>query len=280
MAKYLTLNIFILTVFIYSCGTYNAQLTQCAVSSTGSFTVNAAPNESAAEVSGEIVQKDYVYKKTFFGTHEIEFEIHLENIAHGFSAAKLIEKLIYQNLNLDGYAVYLENRFLGNSAAADYPPFLNEDGTQYVYHSMLTENYKIEYFDESFVIIAYDTWYYNSGAAHGYYCFQFYIIDIAAEKIMEISDLLLPVPDSVLKEIIFTEYGIDNFLRDNIWPPDTININPEGIQLLWNVYTITPYAAGYISINIPDSIAGSHLTERGKQLKESVRKVTDFMDRH
>jgi len=211
--------------------------------------------------TAQITAKDYIYEKIFFGTHNIEFEIHLENSG---SSAELIEKLIYKNRNMDEYAAYLEERFTEQYSADDYPLLMNDDGTQYIYHSSLIENYSIEFCDGKFIIIYYNTWYYRSGAAHGNYLFEYYIIDAAERKLLEINELITPIPDSVLKEIIADKYETELFLRDNIWPPDSISVKPEGVELLWNVYTITPYAAGHVSIEIPCSAADLYLTEKGK----------------
>ncbi|MCL2214612.1 MAG: RsiV family protein [Treponema sp.] len=241
-----------------------------------SSTSNTRSGESSGNAA-EISKKDYKYDKLYYGTHNIEYDIHLENIVYSdragsivTAAGSLIEELIYQNKNFDDYAAYLEKRFTDESAAGGFPLIMNGDGTQHIYQSSLTENYSIEFHDESFVIILYSTFYYNSGAAHGNYEFNYYIIDIAEQRLLTINDLIDPVPDSILKEFIMDKYGIDNYLRDNIWPPDTISINNEGVILLWNIYTITPYAAGFISIVLPDKTVNPYLTSKGKVVKAAM----------
>jgi len=228
---------------------------------------NSISNSRSDESGIEIIQKDYNYEKMFYGTHKIEFEIHLENIGYSNNTGKLIEDLIYQSRNPDEYADYLEKRFTENDSALDFQPVLNDDGTQYIYHSCLTENYTIEFHNDEYIIINYNTYYYRSGAAHGNYLVQYYIIDIAERKLLYINELINPVPDSVLKGIIADEYDIDSLQRDYIWPPDTISIKNKGAELLWNVYTIAPYSAGLISIIIPDGIADQYLTDKGTAIK-------------
>jgi hypothetical protein len=232
---------------------------------------NSISNTRSAASAAEIIQKDYNYEKLFYGTHKIEFEIHLETIGYPNNiinpAGKLIEDLVYQSKDLDGYAAYLEKRFTENDSASDFEPFLNDDGTQYVYHSSLTENYTVEFQNEDYIIINYNTWYYRSGAAHGNYQVQYYIIDMAERKLLYINELINQVPDSVLAGIITEECGIENFQRDNIWPPDTISVKKEGAELLWNVYSIAPYSAGLVSIIIPNVAANQYLTDKGKAIR-------------
>jgi len=250
MKKYLVLSVFLLTVFLYSCGT--------------------AANQRANSMLSEIIKKDYSYEKTYFETHDILFEIHLENTGHSQSAAKLVERLVYGNMNFDEYAEYLENRFIGNLNSDDFILFINESGIQRAFQSSLIENYKVEYYDNDFIILFYTTYSYKSGNAHGDSLSLYYIIDIAQEKILEINDILSPVPDSVLTEIIAKKYGIDNFLRENIWPPDSISVISDGVILLWNVYSIAPHSTGAVSVTIPNSTANIYLTQKGKQLIENT----------
>jgi len=250
MRKILIVCLFLLILALTGCGSIN----------TGSVSSYAGVNI-----------KEFNYEKTLYGTHKIDIEIHLENINYSDAAAKLTEKLIYQDKNFDDYAAYLEERFIENYVEGYYPLLFNDDGTQYYFKSSLKENYKIEYHDNNFIIIHYNSYVYTSGAAHGIPRIQYYIIDIAQEKILTASDIITPVSDAVLKELIVKEYDILFFLRDNIWPPDSINVSKDGVFLLWNVYTITAYVYGPIYINLPQEIAESHLTEKGKALVNAGR---------
>ena len=232
---------------------------------TALFLFGCASTPRSSSGSG-IVKKDYHYEKTFYDTHTIEFEIHLENIRHNDSAAGLIERLVYQNKNFDDYAGYVENKFVEDRATGFYRPIFYDDGTQYYYHSSMSESFIIDYHDDDYVIIHYSNHYYNSGAAHGNYWIEYYIIDIAAEKILSLNEIIAPVPDAILISLIKSEYDIENFLRDNIWAPDSINISKDGVSLLWNIYTISPYVIGDIYISLPHSTANTYLTEKGRQI--------------
>jgi len=203
-----------------------------------------------------IIQDNYIYELTLFETHKIKFEIHLENIDYSETTASLIKRLIYQGKNPDEYADYLEKQFVDDYTADDIEILFN-------YESCLIVNYAIDFHDDDFIIIHYNDYIY-SGGAHGNYKTLYYIIDIASERILNISDLITPVSDAVLTELIRKEYDFEYFLRDNIWQPDSINISSNGISLLWNIYSITPYVAGLININLPN--ANLYLTEKGMEI--------------
>ena len=230
---------------------------------------NPRPQEINASGAG-IIQKDYNYQKTLYGTHIVHFEIHLENTRHSAAAAKLVEKLIYQNMNFDQYSAFLENRFIEIYVSWFFPQVYYDDGKQYLYESGLIDNYYIRYHDTEYIIVHYDSYCYNSGAAHGIGNIEYYIIDIAAEKILTVSDIITQIPESVLFELIKNEYDINFFLRDNIWPPDFINIKDNKIFLLWNVYTISAYVTGPVYIELLH--ADRYLTEKGKEVLSKMRR--------
>ncbi|MDR0313986.1 MAG: hypothetical protein LBI14_10355 [Treponema sp.] len=221
-------------------------------------------------IESGIIHKDYEYEKMFFDTHKFTFEFHLENTSNSNKTSGLIERLIYQNKNFDDYVSLRENEFVGDIYKDDYLPMIGEDGTVYLYHSDLIERYTIEYYDDSFVIIQYHYYLYYAGAAHGFYWFEYYIVDIAEERILGLSDLVNQIPDDVLKEIIKSNYEIDSFLRDEIWSPDSVNIQKDNITLLWNIYSITPYFYGLIEIDIQDEICEPYLTEKAKMIKKAM----------
>lgn len=218
-------------------------------------------------VSGNIISRDYNYEKLLFNTHNFEFKMHLENINGFEKASNLVTKLIYEDKKFDDYAQYMEDEFTKYSREEDYPPITLDDGTQYFYRSALNIDYSIEYIGDSFAIIKYSEYFYYSGTAHGYYRIFYHTIDINEGRLLEISDLINPVPDALLKQLIESEYDIAYYLREEIWKPDSINFNSENTELIWNIYQITAYADGIIIIEIPDDIIMQYLTERGKALK-------------
>jgi hypothetical protein len=220
----------------------------------------------------EIIYKDYKYEKLFFETHSFTFDVHLENFKDSIKISDLIRRLIYKNKTFDEYIVFAEDEFIGNIRKEYYPPMTDDGGTEYLYHSDLIEKYTIEYYNDSFVIIKYHTYFYYSGAAHGNYITRYLIIDLIEETILNIDDLILPIPDDMLKGIIEVEYETNYYLREEIWPPDTISFQHDTVSLLWNVYSIAPYSTGLIEIVIQDIIIESYFTEKGKALKKSMNR--------
>jgi hypothetical protein len=220
----------------------------------------------------KIVHKEYIYEKMLFGTHRFEFDIYLENIGNSGKIYELINNLIYKNKNFDEYIEYRERNFIGNSNEADYPPMIDEDGTEYFYRSYLGEKYSIVFNNNTYIIFEYNLYFYNSGGAHGYPWIEYFIIDIKEERILDIDDLMYPIPDDFLKKIIESNFNfnLDGYSRNNIWPPDTINFCNENIELMWNTYTITPYAIGIIYIEIQNEIIEQYLTDKGKILKKII----------
>ena len=150
----------------------------------------------------EIIRTDYQYEKILFGNHRFTFEFHLENIGNAMKINDLINNLMYKNRNFDEYVAYMESEFIGDANEADYPPMIDEDGTEYFYHSDLIEKYFIIYHDDAYIVFEYNLYFYNSGAAHGNYWIGYFIIDILEERILDISDVVNPIPDDLLKGII------------------------------------------------------------------------------
>ena len=224
----------------------------------------------------EIIQKDYEYEKMVFDNHRFTFEIHLENIKNSKKASGLINKLIYKNNTFDEYILFKEKEFIGDIEKEDFPPMIDDDGTEYFYHSDLIEKYNIEYYNDLFIIIKYSDWAYYTGAAHGNYGFNYFIVDLTDEKILGIDELFYPIPDTLLKETIKKIYD-EAYLRiydrkESIWPPDTISLQKDSVILLWNIYSITPYALGHVEINIDNKIVNPYLTEKGRKIIKSMNK--------
>lgn len=212
-----------------------------------------------------IIQEHYRNDIILFDTYRVEFDIRLENIGYSDKTARLIKSLVYQDKDFDEYITFTENEFIGPVTSEDFPPVTDEYEYEYLYQSFLNESYNILHHNKNFVVIEYNNYYYYSGAAHGMFWTKFYNIDIKDGKILEIDDLLNPIPDDFLVSLINEQYNIKFFLREEIWPPDTVYINRDNIELIWNVYTITPYSDGIICLIIQDD---TYLTKKGKSLKK------------
>jgi hypothetical protein len=218
--------------------------------------------------SEDIISKHYQNEKLLHGTFKAEFDIRLENVGYSKKKAKLIERLIYQGKNFNDYLAYAENNFIKEIDDNDFLPIIGEDGNKYYNQSYFNESYNILHYNDSYIIIEYNRYYVLSSAAHGNIWTEYFIIDITQKRLLGIDDIATPLSDDFLDDIIRENYNIDQFLRDNIWPPDTININHDSVELVWNVYTITPYSEGIISIALQND---SFLTKKGREIKAKIR---------
>jgi len=139
------------------------------------------------------------------------------------------------------------------------------------------ESYKIEYFNDLYIIIRYDINFYETGAAHGNYFTKYLIIDLTDGKLLNINELINQIPDEMLKEKIYEKRKIADdirehiWLRDNIWPPDAVSFKSDSTIFIWNTYTITPYVYGTIEIKIDDKTIEPYFTEKGLELKRSMK---------
>jgi len=216
----------------------------------------------------EIISKHYQNEVKLQGTFTAEFDIRLENIGYSKKKAKLVEKLVYQGKNFDEYFAFTEENFIKTINVNDFLPIIGEDGNEYYNQSYFNESYNILHYNDSYIIVEYNKYYVFSSAAHANIWTEYFIIDIAQERVLGINDIATPLPDDFLDEMIKEDYNVDQFLRDNIWPPDTINISHDSVELIWNVYTITPYSDGIISIALQND---SFLTKKGKAIKAKIR---------
>jgi len=223
---------------------------------------------SGCKGNEDIISKHYQNERIVNGTFSAEFDIRLENVGYSKKIAKLVEKLVYQNKSFDEYFSYAEDKFIESIDSDDFLPITTEDGKEYYNQSYFNESYNILHHNDSYIIIEYNKYYVFSSAAHGNIWTEYYIIDIAQERLLSINDIATPLPDDFLDDMIKEDYKINNFLRDKIWPPDTININHNNVELVWNVYTITPYSDGIISIALEND---SFLTKKGKAIKAKIR---------
>jgi len=216
----------------------------------------------------DIISKHYQNERRLRGTFTAEFDIRLENVGYSKKKAKLVERLIYQGKNFDEYFTFAEDEFIKTINVNDFLPIIGDDGNEYYNQSYFNESYNILHYNNSYIIIEYNKYYVFSSAAHGNIWTEYFIIDIAHERLLGINDIATPLPDDFLDEMIKENYSVNYFLRDNIWPPDTINISHDSVELIWNVYTITPYSDGIISIALQNDL---FLTKKGKAIKAKIR---------
>ena len=191
----------------------------------------------------------------------------MENVDNADGA--LIERLIYRGMSFDEYREHIEHEFIGRLAEGNYPPVKNDDGTDYLYKSTVYISYAVEYYNDVFVTVKYDDYYYYAAAVHGKPWTEYFLADIGNETLLSISDVLNPIPENILKDKIISSGQKVYSFTDN-WPPDTVALRKDSVFLLWNVYTISSYAEGAIRIEIEDAVSDAYLTEKGKRFKRSM----------
>ena len=222
---------------------------------------NTAPN---------IVKKDHVSEMTVYGTHSFTFDIHLENIGNSEKISGLVTSLIYDGRNFDEYIDYREKSFIDSVTNTGNLPVTDADGNEFSYQHELIEKYSITFHNDLYMIYEYDSYSTGNRAAHGDKSLKYFIIDLSQEELLGLDDLINQVPDNLLRWVFQTNHSINYFLRDDIWPPDTINFNSGAVELLWNTYTLAPYNEGIIKLAVPDGIADQYLTNRGRILRNAT----------
>ena len=208
-------------------------------------------------VAPEIIRMDYKYEKSNW-----EFVFHLENIGNSDKISNLVNKLIYHNRNFDEYVSNMEKSVLEDSNDMD----LDTRG------SYLSAKYTIIYADEKYIVITYFYEEYYGYAAHPNHGQNCFFIDIPEERLLLIDDLIKPIPEKTLLDLIKKRYeedvDIGDFLRDTIWPPDLITIIGGNTALVWNTYTLLPHAYGPVEVTASD--ISQHLTDKGKEIMKRL----------
>jgi hypothetical protein len=226
---------------------------------------------SGCDNNEDIIRKLYQYEKSFSETIMIYFNVQLENVSYSKKTAKLIEKLVYQGKNFDEYISCTEDKLLEVINSGGLLPVISfggasvEDGNfNQLYFS---ENINILHRFDSFLVIEHKKYLVYFSAPHGILWTEYLIIDLAGERILSVDDIALPLSEEFLKDVIQESYHVNNFLRDEIWPPDSININQDFIEFTWNVYSIAPFSDGMISVVLQNDL---FLTKKGRAIKARI----------
>jgi len=219
-----------------------------------------------------ILTKEYKEDAPFFDMLNISFDFHLETL--GDYRGKIIQKLIYNDMGFEEFVKFKKDRFTGNPDdiyAEVYALRYDANGVPYAEDAILHQSdlileYRIIGYDGKFITIEHSGYEYRAGAAHGNYRKEYYTVDIKEEKILEVDDIAGKMPDALLKELIEAKYDLVPYLRENIWPPDSIGFSNGKIVLLWNTYSITPYSTGPIELPVSKKIIRPFLTDKGKSV--------------
>jgi hypothetical protein len=226
---------------------------------------------SSCNNNEDIIRKFYQYEKNLSEKIMIYFNIQLENVSYSKRTAKIIEKLVYQDKNFDEYISYTEDKLIEIINSGDLLPVISFGGAyaedENIIHLYFSENINILHKFDSFLVIEHKKYLVYFSAPHGILWTEYLIIDLAGERIINVDEIALPLSEEFLKDVIQESYHVNNFLRDEIWPPDSINIKQDFIELTWNVYSIAPFSDGMISVVLQNDL---FLTKKGRAIKARI----------
>jgi hypothetical protein len=217
----------------------------------------------------KVREYDYGYEKTVFDHYRFEFEFHLGVLEGDKKIEGIIKNLIYDGNGPEAYVTYKEKAVLEDLGKDNIPPLFEEEGG-HINRGEYIEIVEIKNHGDSFVILCREEYLYYSGQAHGIPRIQYYVVDLNEAKIVPLNGLALAIPDEILQAHIASQFNIDLYDRESIWPPDSISLEKDGALLCWNVYSIAPYSEGPIEITIPYGIANAYLTEKARSIRDAL----------
>ena len=94
---------------------------------------------------------------------------------------------------------------------------------------------------------------YTAGAAHGRYGTTYLNYSIDDNKILDISDLILPGASKELEDLVRAQLKNNRELLvplDQIYVPTNFENTIDGLNFVYGIYEIAPYAAGEIVVNL------------------------------
>jgi hypothetical protein len=208
----------------------------------------------------EVAKTDYQREKTIIDGYTVSFEFHLEEILGNIKIAETVKKLVYNDLNTDDYIAYKSNEFIKNYA--------NDSGSGYV------ENITVNYFSNSFAIFHYISTVYYSDTWYSEHIWGYHIIDLKEQKILELNELTLKIPEDELKKIILSQNDIVDYgvMNTEVWPPDSLSFEKDGVLFSWHSYSkilILPQRYE-IYVKMDYEFIKPYLTDKGKELMQNI----------
>lgn len=134
-------------------------------------------------------------------------------------------------------------------------------GAWYSYYKGIESH--VQLYEKNFLVYRID---YNeyTGGAHGIYMSSFLNMDLGLMRPLRLDDIFVGEYQEVLTDLIWNQLMADNDAKTRsevedmgygstgeIAPTENFYLDKEGITFYYNVYDITPYAMGPVSISIP-----------------------------
>jgi hypothetical protein len=210
----------------------------------------------------EIIKTDYQHEEVISGDRCVMFEFHLETIQGSSETEAAVKNLIYQGLSIDDYIAHKINWFMG------HPENYEDDG-----ENGYVEYITVHYAGDSFAIFQYDNAIYYANTWYTKDTWGFHIVDLAAQKILELHELMQRVPDDELQEIVLSQN--DMFCEDlgaELWPPDTFSFEKDGVLFVWRSYSKILLIPQRYEIHgkLDYEYISPRLTDKGKELMRTI----------
>lgn len=134
-------------------------------------------------------------------------------------------------------------------------------GAWYSYYKGIESH--VQLYEKNFLVYRID---YNeyTGGAHGIYMSSFLNMDLGLMRPLRLDDIFVGEYQEVLTDLIWNQLMADNDAKTRsevedmgygstgeIAPTENFYLDKEGITFYYNVYDITPYAMGPVSVSIP-----------------------------
>lgn len=154
----------------------------------------------------------------------------------------------------------LEPMYLEDEKTKDEKTDLSIGGWYYYYKGIES---RVQLYEKDLLVYRID---YNeyTGGAHGIYMSTFLNMDLTLMRPLRLDDLFVGEYKEALTELIWKQLMLDNHvstqeeLEDlgyastgDIAPTENFYLGKEGITFYYNVYDITPYAMGAVSVTLP-----------------------------
>jgi len=200
----------------------------------------------------EIDRKVYEYEKDKWN-----FTFQLENIGNASRISYIVKNLVYNGLGFDEYVSSIEKDIF--EAMDEYELANPRD-------SYLSEKYTIKYVGRKYIVVSFFHEEHDGYAPHPNYWYNYFIIDLAEERVLAIDEILDPIPDDILLGFIYKQYEEEvDIYKDTLWPPNLISLDGENTALIWNTYSLLPHAYGPVMVSDYQTIT-QYLTPLGKQI--------------
>ncbi len=179
---------------------------------------------------------------------------------------KLINAAYFNKDDVIGRTPYKSITNKINAEIVDYVKFeadFDENiGEAFMYTWEYQHTLQVDYNQDN--IFCFDVSFYEyTGGAHGIFGTSLYVVDLKTGKTIELDDIfvgnyqkrLLKIIEKQLREDYCSETAKDlidcGFFDNKIPITENFTIDREGIHFIYNVYEITPYAMGAVSVRIP-----------------------------